>query len=120
MTQQRGEQEIRAALAKVWLDSQPRILERLAKLEQISATLRAGELDERCREDALDAAHKLSGALGLFGFKEASACAAEIEALLAQTPLPESTTLAQLVARLRVMLEKAQAPHTAELENRDS
>ena len=117
MTQQRGEQEIRAALAKVWLDSQPRVWERLATLERISENLRSGVLDEKCREDALEAAHKLSGALGMFGFNEASACAAEIEALLAQLPLPASTPLAPLVARLRGVLEKAQAPHATDLEN---
>lgn len=117
MTQQRGEREVRAALTKVWLDSQPRVFERLATLERISENLRSGVLDEKGREDALIAAHKLSGALGMFGFNEASACAAEIEALLAQMPLPEGMTLAQLVARLRGMLEKEKAPHTTDLEN---
>jgi hypothetical protein len=54
----------------------------------------------------------------MFGFNEASACAAEIEALLAQMPLPERTTLAQLVERLRGLLETAKTSHTAPLENR--
>jgi len=117
VTQQRGEQEIRAVLAKVWLDSQPRILERLTKLEQISANLRAGVLDEKCREDALEAAHKLSGALGMFGLSMASSCAAEIESLLAQVPLPESVALTPLLARLRGLLENTETPHTADLEN---
>ncbi len=116
MTQQRGEQEIRAALTKVWLDSQARVRERLATLEEISASLRAGVLNEECREDAMEAAHRLSGALGMFGFHEASTCAAEIESLLAQ--VPESVAFAQLVARLRGLLENTETPHTADLENR--
>jgi HPt (histidine-containing phosphotransfer) domain-containing protein len=120
VTQQRGEREVRAALAKAWRDSQPRVLERLATLERTSENLRSGVLDEKEREDALIAAHKLSGALGMFGFNDASACTAEIEALLAQMPLPERTTFAQLVERLRGLLEKAKTSHTAHLENRGS
>jgi HPt (histidine-containing phosphotransfer) domain-containing protein len=95
-------------------------LERLATLEEISANLRSGVLDEKCREHAVEAAHKLSGALGMFGFNEASTCAAEIESLLAQVPLPESLALAPLVARLRCLLENTETPHTADLESRGS
>jgi len=120
VTQQSGEREIRAALAKVWRESQAGVLERLVTLERISENLCSGVLNEREREDALIAAHKLAGALGMFGLNEASACAAEIEALLAQMPLPERTTLAQLTERLRGLLEKAKTSHTAHLENRGS
>jgi len=120
VTQQRGEPEIRAALAKVWRESQAGFWERLATLERSSQNLCSGVLNEREREDALIAAHKLAGALGMFGFNEASACAAEIEALLAQMPLPGCTTVSQLVERLRGLLEKAKTSHTAHLENRGS
>lgn len=120
VTQQRGEKEIRTALAKVWLDSQPRIRQRLATLEHISEKLRSGFVDEKCREDALEAAHKLSGALGMFGLNEASACATEIEFVLDQLPLSSSTRLAPLVARLRGMLEKAKGPHIVDWENHGS
>jgi len=51
---------------------------------------------------------------------EASTCAAEIESLLAQVPLPKSVALALLVARLRGLLENTATPYTADLENRNS
>jgi HPt (histidine-containing phosphotransfer) domain-containing protein len=107
VTQQRGE-EVRAALKRVWLDSRPAVLERLATLERFSGNLRSGVLGQTGCEAALAAAHKLSGTLGMFGFGEASACAAEIESMLAGDSTPEGSRLAELVTRLTGLLEKAE------------
>lgn len=121
MTRQRGEEKVRAALKKVWLDSRPQALERVATLERLAEAIRSGTPDEKSREVALVAAHRLSGTLGMFGFGEASSCAAEIESLLAGGPSPDGVTFAQLVARLRTLLEEAAAAqNTAQMERRDT
>lgn len=120
MTQQRGEEEVRATLEKVWLESRPQALERVATLERLAEAIRLGAPDQESREIALAAAHRLSGALGVFGFGEASCCAAEIESLLAGGLPPDGATFAQLVARLRTLLEEAGAQNTAQMEKRNT
>lgn len=116
MARQRGEEKVRAALKKVWLESRPQALERVVTLERLAEALRSGTPDERSREAALAAAHRLSGALGMFGFGEASSCAAEIESLLAGGLSQDGVTFAQLVARLRTLLEAEQ--NTVQMEKR--
>ncbi len=119
MTRQKTEDEVRSALEKVWLNSRPEALGRLATVELFLENLRSGDPDQESRERALSAAHRLSGALGMFGFGEASSCAAEIEALLCEGPTPDVVTTAKLVDRLRSLLEGTQAPNRT-LEKRDS
>ena len=111
--------EIRSALEKVWLSSRPEALGRLATLEQFAENLRSGAPDPESREKALSAAHRLSGSLGMFGFGEASVCAAEIEALLAEGSTLDAASLARLVERLRRLLERTQASN-GKPESRDS
>ena len=111
--------EVRSALEQVWLNSRNEALGRLATLERFTENLRSGTTDQDSREMALSAAHRLSGSLGMFGFNEASSCAAEIEALLCAGPTPDVATTASLVERLRMLLEGAQGS-SGEPERRDS
>lgn len=120
MTRQRREEEVRAALRRVWLDSRPEALERLATLERLSRNLRLSMSDQNAREGALAAAHKLSGTLGMFGYHEASACASEIESALAGSSFPDSGRLDELVARLRGLLEKTEVQNMTRLGKDDS
>ena len=117
---QPGEKRVRAALKRVWLDSRPEALQRLETLERFSESLRSGISDQTAREGALAAAHRLSGALGMFGYDEASACAGEIESMLAGGPSPDGSRVAELVTRLRGLLEKTEAQYTTRLEKDDS
>lgn len=117
---ERGEEKVRAALKRVWLDSRPEALERLATLERFSENLRSSISNQTAREGALAAAHRLSGALGMFGYHEASACASEIESTLAGGPSPDGSRLAELVTRLRGLLEKTEVQYTTRLEKGDS
>lgn len=104
MTQQNSDQ-VRSALEKVWLDSRPEALGRVATLERFTEDLRSGTTDRLSWESALLAAHRLSGSLGMFGFDDASSCAAKIEALLDDGPTPDLATMLSLVERLRMLLE---------------
>lgn len=111
--------EVRSALEKVWLNSRPEALGRLATLERFTEMLRSGTPDQQSWERALSAAHRLSGSLGMFGFDEASSCAAKIEALLGDGPTPDVATTVSLVERLRMLLEETQAS-SGKPERRDS
>lgn len=73
---------VHAALQRVWRQVEPEIQRRLTTLEEAGKALQAGPMDEGCRHEAIDAAHKLAGSLGMFGFAAASAWASEIESLL--------------------------------------
>ncbi len=97
--------EVRLALEKVWLNSRPEALERVATLQRFAENLSSGIPDEQSRQNALSAAHRLSGSLGMFGLNEASSCAAKIEALLGDGPMPDVATTVALVERLRMLLE---------------
>jgi HPt (histidine-containing phosphotransfer) domain-containing protein len=101
--------EVRSALEKVWLNSRSEALGRLATLERFTEDLRSGTPDQHSWESALSAAHRLSGSLGMFGFNEASSCAAKIEVLLSDGPTPDVATMVGLVERLRMLLEETQA-----------
>ena len=98
--------KVRAALERVWHDSRPEAMSRLALLERFLDELRLGRMDKSNLSTALSAAHRLSGALGMFGMDEGSACAAEIEALLGCPTRIDDTILAKLVRRLREVMEK--------------
>jgi HPt (histidine-containing phosphotransfer) domain-containing protein len=100
--------EVRLALEKVWLNSRPEALGRVATLQRFAENLRSGIPDQQSRQNALSAAHRLSGSLGMFGFNEASSCAAKIEALLGDGPMPDVATTVALVERLRMLLEGTQ------------
>jgi len=68
---------------------------RLAVLRQIVAAMEAGAVSMELYGQAIHEAHRLSGALGTFGFPAASQLAGAIENLL-QPQLPESEQLPQL------------------------
>jgi HPt (histidine-containing phosphotransfer) domain-containing protein len=111
--------EVRSALDTVWLNSRNEALGRVATLQRFAENLRSATPDQLSWESALSAAHRLSGSLGMFGFNEASSCAAEIEALLGAGPTPDVATTVALVERLRMLLEGTQ-PCSGKPERRNS
>jgi len=98
--------EVRSALEKVWFNSRPEALGRVATLERFAESLRSGTPDQLYWESALSAAHRLSGSLGMFGFNDASSCAAKIEALLGDGRTLDIAAMLSLVERLRMLLEE--------------
>jgi DNA-binding response OmpR family regulator len=73
------QQQTKAALAEVWQKSRKQNNDRLAVLKQASRALLENALTNRLQQQAQLAAHKLAGALGVFGFIEGSRLAADIE-----------------------------------------
>lgn len=100
-----------AAVAAIWKRVQAVVSGRVALLEQATAALQVGILEEELRREAEQAAHKLAGCLGIFGLEEGSRLALQAEqALRAGAPLAghQARRLAELVATLRRELEAAQ------------
>jgi|ERR1700728_1559484 HPt (histidine-containing phosphotransfer) domain-containing protein len=73
---------IAARLTELWRTSQPTILERVQLLRSSCDTLTQNPADAEARTNGLEAAHKLSGVLGVFGLPQGSELASEIEFLL--------------------------------------
>ena len=61
-----------AALARLWTRFLPEIENRVGLLETAAAALSVGTLTAEQREAAHDAAHKLAGTAGMFGFERLS------------------------------------------------
>lgn len=79
--------KIASRLAELWRTSRPTILERMSALHAACAALEITTADQAARDTGREAAHKLSGVLGIFGLPQGSEIAAAIEELL-QSPAP--------------------------------
>jgi len=93
-----AEDKTAALLAQLWVKNLPIVEERLAVLDRAAAA--SGGLGEDLRTEAAQAAHKLAGALGMYGYHEGTRIAREIEALLSGER-PNLARLGELVAELR-------------------
>jgi DNA-binding response OmpR family regulator/HPt (histidine-containing phosphotransfer) domain-containing protein len=78
------QQKTQAGLAIVWQKYMGLSRDRLAILEQASLNLLDNALTEQQRQQAQQAAHKLAGALGVFGMTQASQIAKEVELIFQQ------------------------------------
>jgi HPt (histidine-containing phosphotransfer) domain-containing protein len=86
---------IAARLAQLWRSSRPVILERLAVLKSSHAALVTNAGDGTARGEAREAAHKLSGVLGVFGLPQGSELAHNLEERLKSTnPLAAADLIA--------------------------
>jgi HPt (histidine-containing phosphotransfer) domain-containing protein len=95
-----AEDKTAALLAALWLKNRPIVDERMAVLEGAAAAACTGSLAEAQRKEAQSAAHKLAGALGMYGYDEGTRIARKLEMLLDEAA-PDATTLAGLIAELR-------------------
>ena len=81
---------IAARLTELWRTSRPTILERMSVLRFACDSLAHDPADAAARTGGREAAHKLSGVLGVFGLPEGSQIASAIEFLLqSDQPLTE-------------------------------
>jgi HPt (histidine-containing phosphotransfer) domain-containing protein len=94
------EDKTSALLAQLWVKNRPIVEERLATLDRASAAAAAGGLNGDLRKEAAQAAHKLAGALGMYGYDQGTQIARQIDALLS-SDFPAVAQLADLTARLR-------------------
>jgi HPt (histidine-containing phosphotransfer) domain-containing protein len=96
-----AEDKTAALLAQLWQKNRPIVEERLATLDRASAAAASGGLSDDLRSEAAQAAHKLAGALGMYGYDEGTCVAREIDVLLS-SDLQRVGHLAELIARLRM------------------
>ncbi len=84
----------RAAIMAVWATNRHLYTERASALLQTAEAARESGMSPEARAAAADHAHKVAGAVGTFGYLEASQLAKAIERLLkGNAPLsPEQTT----------------------------
>jgi HPt (histidine-containing phosphotransfer) domain-containing protein len=73
---------IAARLTELWRSSRPTVLERVKLLRSACDSLAQNPADEEARATGREAAHKLSGVLGVFGLPQGSEIAASVEQLL--------------------------------------
>ena len=99
---------IAAALARHWEHYLPEIQDRLAVLDSAAAATAAGTLTPEQQKAAHAAAHKLAGALGMFGLSEATDPARETELLYATDTPPSRESAPRLIlmaSKLRALVE---------------
>ena len=76
------QEKIQAAMTQVWEQFKDQISDRVAVLDQTAKALLENTLDEPLRQQARAEAHKLAGALGMFGFTEGTRLAREAQEIL--------------------------------------
>lgn len=106
-------EKIAARLAELWQTSRPTILERMAALQACSQALAANSRDQGARDSGREAAHKLSGVLGIFGLPQGSEIASVLEEQLksAAPLLPDDLTLLQSrIAELDAVIASKSQP----------
>lgn len=104
--------KIASRLAELWQTSKPAILERTAILHAACERLSRNPGDSEARSGGREAAHKLSGVLGVFGLPRGSEIAAAIEDLLVhQNPLTQDSLarLETLIADLDAVIASRKA-----------
>jgi HPt (histidine-containing phosphotransfer) domain-containing protein len=98
------------ALRALWDRTLPRILGRVAVLDEAAAALAAGRLDDDLRDRARTEAHRLAGTLGTMGLPDASPVAKRLERLLEGGPGPDdASSLVDGARTLREMAERGPA-----------
>ncbi len=100
-------------MGSLWEHARRNALERLTVLEDAATAMLSGHLQAALLEAAEREAHKLSGALGTFGFPRGSELAREAETILGRGDEagPRSARrLAELIEELRRDLENGAPP----------
>jgi DNA-binding response OmpR family regulator/HPt (histidine-containing phosphotransfer) domain-containing protein len=95
-------QEISAITSRIWDNFKDKVKIQIGILEQVSPALLQRKLTPELQQQARNEAHKLAGSLGIFGRREGSQVARELECLL---ELPKiQLNQAQLISDLVVSL----------------
>jgi diguanylate cyclase (GGDEF)-like protein len=98
------DEEIGTALAMLWQRHRQSNLDRISLLELTAANVLRAAIDQDAVVAGAQAAHKLAGSLGTFGFDAGSRAALEAESLLRE-PVIDPRLLAEAVSALRASVE---------------
>ena len=93
-----------ALLGSLWQRNLPILRDRLAQLDHASALAAEGLLTPAIRHETAATAHKLAGALGMFGYPEGTRLSQELETLLAAPDPLDANDLLRLTRELRSTL----------------
>jgi DNA-binding response OmpR family regulator len=108
-TQDDSRQRVRDKTAKLLEQFRGRFIKQWEVLERAANALKGDRLTSELQQQAKHEAHKLAGSLGIFGLKEGSHLARELENLLRSETLLKTTQgekITKLVALLRQELKK--------------
>ena len=97
------EERLQARLRQAWVEARTLVAERMRVLEVAVSAANSGALGQEQRSSAIAAAHKLAGSLGVFGLREASFCARNIEEQF-YAGCCDAGTLALMLQRLQQLL----------------
>ncbi|MDB9526383.1 response regulator [Oscillatoria sp. CS-180] len=97
------QKQTQAALITLWKSVKSQHLERLAVLKRTIQALRDRRFTRGLREEAYQAAHSLTGALGIFGLKSGSDLARSIEHILHGKEALSSQSQQQLVESVEAL-----------------
>jgi len=97
--------ELDDLLQSLWVRNYPLLAERMKLIRAAKDKVDAGYLDNTCRKDGEEAAHKLAGILGTFGLPQGSALASKIEVLLSN----DTSTCLQRAGELRSWVGELEA-----------
>jgi len=106
MPERPEQQRVQVILQRVWRQVEPDMRRRLTMLEEAGKALESGSMDGECRQQAIEAAHKLAGSMGMFGYPAASACAGEIERLLETSGSIGPEQFNEVLERLRLEMSR--------------
>ncbi|PMB02314.1 transcriptional regulator [Fischerella thermalis CCMEE 5198] len=109
-------QQTKAALTKLWEKLKVKNCDRIIILEQATEALLENNLGDELRQQAQQAAHKLAGALGIFGFTKGSRLAFEVEQMLRSHMNTNQNQVLHLYNLVIALKQEIQQPAFAELE----
>jgi diguanylate cyclase (GGDEF)-like protein len=110
-----------AMVQDLWAQARPVALERLNVLDDAVAAVMVGALDEDLRVRAQRESHKLAGALGTFGLRDATERAAALEAAFEHPPaIASAPELAGHAVELRRLVESGEAGGPAGASRREA
>lgn len=101
MSELTQEEKTKALLATLWQKNLPIVEERIELLEAAANATVTGSLTLESRTDAIATAHKLAGALGMYGFPRGTELARNLEHQLEAEESLDPLTLRELTSALR-------------------
>lgn len=105
-SQQTRSEAVNAEITNLWERFKPLNLERLVAIEQVAIAISELTISASQQQQAIEAAHKLIGSLGTFGFTEGSRLARELQHVLEQPMrLLSFQSIDLLTTQLRACLE---------------
>jgi HPt (histidine-containing phosphotransfer) domain-containing protein len=99
------EELLKDGLKRLMVAARPEMMRRLKVVKDAAMALQAGPLTEEMRKAAHAEAHKLAGALGTYGFMDASRAAHELEVLLVEPKQEDAKPMKRYVLEVMLALE---------------